>query len=120
MFWKAGLKITSVYKEPRVPLSLTLARAGRWAPGRAGGSGPARGRVPVPGPRAGNHSQAQRPEASWLPKRNAELGRVGVPALNPFFSGIIRGERTRQAQGLAVRVQIPALPPAEGSRFPHL
>lgn len=48
MFWKAGLKITPVYKDSGgSPLSLTRAQAG-WTQGRAGGLGPEAGQTPVP------------------------------------------------------------------------
>lgn len=60
MFWKAGLKITPVYKELGGS-PLPHSRAGRLGAGRAGGLGPEWGQFPVPGPGAGTDSQFRVP-----------------------------------------------------------
>lgn len=64
MFWKAGLKITPVYKDSGgSPLSLTRAQAG-WTQGQAGGLGLQAGQTPVPSRGLGNISQVQSPDAA--------------------------------------------------------
>lgn len=135
MFWKAGLKITPVYKERRgSPLSLTPAQAG-WAPGRAGGLGPEWGRFPVPGPWGWERQPSSESRGRLASKTYAESGHCGCSCFKSFFSGKVfslpapSGERglswdcgcaCTQAQGLAARVRILPLPPPAGAQSPHL
>lgn len=86
MFWKAGLKITPVYKDSGgSPLSLTCAQAG-WTQGQAGGLGPKAGQTPRPEPGAGgNLGQVQSPAAAGFQNSGRVRDTVGVPVLIAFL-----------------------------------
>lgn len=121
MFWKAGLKITPVYKESGgSPLSLTLSQAG-WMSGRAGGLGPMAGQSPSLGPGPGKNGQVQSPEAASLPELTQRQGHRGCSCLKSFYSSkelnlqALSGERElscdfgcdyTQARALAAGVRI--------------
>ena len=91
MFWKAGLKITPVYKDGGgSPLSLTRTQAG-WTPGGAGGLRPKTGQILVPGPLGlgKNSSQIQSPEAALLPELRQSQGHRGCSCFKSLFSSRI-------------------------------